>query len=330
MNPVLSVRNLGVTFDTPRGPARAVDDVSFDLASGETLALVGESGCGKTVTALSILRLLQEPPARVAPGASITYGNADLLRVSPEELRRVRGTEIAMVFQEPMTSLNPVLSVGWQIAETVLAHRPVDRAAARARAIDMMRLVGIPDAEDRYRSYPHQLSGGLCQRVMIAMALVCEPKVLIADEPTTALDVTIQAQILELLVELKRRLRLSVLLISHDLALVAGMADRIIVMYGGRIVEQAPTSGLFARPSHPYTEGLLGAVPRIDRPAPTLAAIPGAVPPATDWPAGCRFHPRCAHAWDRCSASEPDLAPAGTDRQSRCWLVSEPARRRQS
>ena len=329
MNPILSIKDLGVTFDTPRGPARAVDGVSLDLYPGETLALVGESGCGKTVTALSILRLLPEPAARVAGGASITFGGTDLLRVAPEELRRTRGAGIAMVFQEPTTSLNPVLPVGWQIAETVLAHQNVTRESARARAIEMMQLVGIPDPAERYRSYPHQLSGGLCQRVMIAIALVCSPRVLIADEPTTALDVTIQAQILELLMGLKKRLGLSMLLISHDLGLVAGVADRIAVMYGGRIVEQASTADLFSRPVHPYTEGLLGAIPRIDRPAATLAAIPGSVPPATSWPSGCRFHPRCAHAWERCSAIEPDLLDSGPNRSARCWLVSEPARRRQ-
>ncbi|MSR06614.1 MAG: ABC transporter ATP-binding protein [Gemmatimonadetes bacterium] len=329
MTAVLSVRDLGVTFDTPRGPARAVDGVSFDLHAGETLALVGESGCGKTVTALSILRLLPDA-ARVAPGASITYAGADILKLEAEPLRQVRGAGIAMVFQEPMTSLNPVLSVGWQIAETVLAHKSVGRATADARAIEVMKLVGIADAEDRYRAYPHQLSGGLCQRVMIAMALACEPKVLIADEPTTALDVTIQAQILELLVDLKRRLGLSVLLISHDLALVSGVADRIAVMYGGHIVEEAATADVFAKPVHPYTEGLLGAVPRIDRPELRLAAIPGNVPPATEWPAGCRFHPRCAHAWDRCSTGEPGLVAAGANRTARCWLIEEPGRRKSS
>src|SRR6185436_16262310 len=235
MTALLSVRHLTTTFNTSRGVARAVDDVSFDLAAGETLALVGESGCGKTVTAFSLLRLIAEPPGRIDPASRIEYQGRNLLTLTAPELRQVRGAEMAMVFQEPTTSLNPVLTVGSQIAETVRAHRDVDRRAARARAVEVMRLVGIPDPEDRFDSYPHQLSGGMKQRIMIAMALVCEPKVLIADEPTTALDVTIQAQIIELLVELKARLGLAVLLISHDLGLVAGIADRVAVMYGGRI-----------------------------------------------------------------------------------------------
>jgi oligopeptide/dipeptide ABC transporter ATP-binding protein len=323
---VLSVRDLSVAFETPRGTARAVDGVAFDLAAGETLALVGESGCGKTVTALSLLRLV-EPPGRIAPESRVAYRGTNVLALSGEPLRRIRGAEIAMVFQEPMTSLNPVLTVGWQIAETVLAHRAVSRAAARARAVEMLRLVGIPDPAERYGAYPHELSGGMRQRVMIAMALSCEPRVLVADEPTTALDVTIQAQIIELLMDLKQRLSLSMLLISHDLGLVAGVADRVAVMYGGRIVEQAGTRDLFARPLHPYTDGLLRAVPRMDRPADTLPAIPGAVPAATHWPAGCRFHPRCAHAWPRCRADEPALLAAGPDRAARCWLLSEPERR---
>jgi len=328
VNPLLSVRNLTTTFSTARGPARAVDDVSFELEPGETLGLVGESGCGKTVTALSILRLVPEPPGRIDPRSRVDYRGDQVLTLPPAALRHIRGGEIAMVFQEPMTSLNPVLTVGSQIAETVRAHRGTDRHAAKVRALEMMGLVGIPDPEDRYRSYPHQLSGGLRQRIMIAIALACDPKVLIADEPTTALDVTIQAQILDLLMELKNRLRLAVLLISHDLGLVAGMADRIAVMYGGRIVEQGPTLALFARPQHPYTEGLLRAAPRVDRPLSVLAAIPGAVPPATDWPSGCRFHPRCAHAWQRCESEEPGLLSAGPEHHARCWLLVDSSRRR--
>jgi oligopeptide/dipeptide ABC transporter ATP-binding protein len=325
---LLSVRNLTTTFSTSRGVARAVDDVSFDLAAGETLAIVGESGSGKTVTSLSLLRLVPEPPGRIDPASRIDYQGRNILSMPPEELRRTRGGEIGMVFQEPSTSLNPVLTVGSQIAETVRAHRQVDRRQARARAVEMMRLVGIPDPEERYGSYPHQMSGGMKQRIMIAIALSCEPKILIADEPTTALDVTIQAQILELLVGLKARLGLAVLLISHDLGLVAGIADRVVVMYGGRVVEQAPTAEIFAHPRHPYTEGLLQAAPRIDRPQRLLAAIPGSVPPATAWPAGCRFHPRCPHAWDRCVNDEPGLLAAGPSQVSRCWLIEEPARRR--
>ncbi len=327
MTALLTVRRLTTTFSTPRGNARAVDDVSFDLAAGETLAIVGESGSGKTVTALSILKLVAAP-GRIAPESRIEYQGRDILTLPAEELRRVRGGEIGMVFQEPSTSLNPVLTVGYQIAETVSAHRDVDRAAAKARAVEMMKLVGIPDADERYASYPHQLSGGMKQRIMIAIALSCEPKILIADEPTTALDVTIQAQILELLAELKQRLGLAVLLISHDLGVVAGMADRVAVMYGARIVEQAATTEIFRSPRHPYTEGLLQAAPRVDRPQPVLAAIPGSVPPATAWPSGCRFHPRCRHAWDRCTREEPGLLAAGHAHASRCWLVEEPQRRR--
>jgi oligopeptide/dipeptide ABC transporter ATP-binding protein len=233
-----------------------------------------------------------------------------------------------MIFQEPSTSLNPVLTVGSQIAETVRAHRPIDRSGARDRAIEMMGLVGIPDPEARYRSYPHQLSGGLKQRVMIAIALSCDPRILIADEPTTALDVTIQAQIIELLSSLQQRLGLAVLLISHDLGLVAGIAHRVAVMYAGRIIEEAAVTELFARPQHPYTVGLLQAAPRVDRDQPALAAIPGSVPPAFAWPAGCRFHPRCAHAWDRCTREEPDVLQTGSAHTSRCWLVTEPARRK--
>jgi oligopeptide/dipeptide ABC transporter ATP-binding protein len=231
-----------------------------------------------------------------------------------------------MVFQEPSTSLNPVLTVGSQIAETVRAHSSADRRAARERAIEMMGLVGIPQPEERYRSYPHQLSGGMQQRIMIAMALSCDPKILIADEPTTALDVTIQAQILELLADLKNRLGLAVLLISHDLGLVAGMANRVAVMYAGRIVEESSTAEIFSAPKHPYSEGLLQAAPRLDRPRSALAAIPGSVPPATSWPAGCRFNPRCPHTWDRCLANEPGLLAAAPGHTARCWLIEEPSR----
>ncbi|MBI4502112.1 MAG: ABC transporter ATP-binding protein [Gemmatimonadetes bacterium] len=328
MTPLLSVRNLSVSFATPRGVARAVDDVSFDLLPGETLALVGESGCGKTVTALSLLKLIPEPPGRTDPRSRVEYAGTNVLALGGEALRQVRGGQIAMVFQEPTTSLNPVLTVGSQIAETVRAHRETDRAGARERAVGMMRLAGIPEPEERYGSYPHQLSGGLKQRIMIAIALSCEPRILIADEPTTALDVTIQAQIIELLSDLRKRLGLAVLLISHDLGLVAGIADRVAVMYAGRIVEEATTADLFARPRHPYTEGLLQAAPRVDRPQAALAAIPGSVPSATAWPSGCRFHPRCPHAWDRCIREEPGLLQAGATRSSRCWLVVEPERRR--
>ena len=253
---------------------------------------------------------------------------SDLALPAPE-LRAVRGNQIAMIFQEPMTSLNPVFTVGDQIAEAAIIHQHLSRSAARARAIEMLRLVGIPDPDERVDHYPHQLSGGMRQRVMIAMALVCHPKVLIADEPTTALDVTIQAQILELLDRLQHELGMSVLLITHDLGVVAGHADRVVVMYAGRVVETAPTDALFERPTHPYTEGLLAAVPRIDAPRTRLHAIPGQVPAATAWPPGCRFHPRCPYAWDKCVAQEPPLLEVGDEagHTARCWLVTEPERK---
>ncbi|NIM52399.1 MAG: ATP-binding cassette domain-containing protein [Gemmatimonadales bacterium] len=329
MNPLLSVRHLRTSFETNGSIARAVDGVSFDLFPGETLGLVGESGCGKTVTALSILRLVSGPTGHIVKDSVIEYQGTDLLRLPPRELRRIRGAEIAMIFQEPTTSLNPVLTVGTQIAETLRAHTKMDRKGARRRAIELLELVGIPDPESRVDDYPHQLSGGMQQRVMIAMALSCDPKILIADEPTTALDVTIQAQILALLAKLKRRLGMAMILITHDLGIVAGLADRIAVMYGGQIVEQAPTDILFQHPQHPYTEALLKAVPRIDRPTTRLAAIPGMVPRATKWPTGCRFHPRCQHVWERCRVRMPDLLTWSPEQHSRCWLVEEPERRQE-
>jgi oligopeptide/dipeptide ABC transporter ATP-binding protein len=329
--PLLRVRDLKTYFVTERGSgtARAVDGVSFDLYPGETLGIVGESGCGKTVTSLSILRLVPEPPGHIRPGSLIEFEGRNLLTLPLPELRAVRGNQIAMIFQEPMTSLNPVFTVGDQIAEAAIIHQHLSRKAARARAIEMLKLVGIPDPEERVDHYPHQLSGGMRQRVMIAMALVCHPKVLIADEPTTALDVTIQAQILELLDRLQAELGMAVLLITHDLGVVAGHAERVVVMYAGQVVESAPTTELFDQPLHPYTEGLMAAVPRIDAPQARLRAIPGQVPAATAWPSGCRFHPRCPHAWAKCAAEEPPLLDGGTPAHSaRCWLVQEPARRK--
>jgi oligopeptide/dipeptide ABC transporter ATP-binding protein len=302
--------------------------VSFELAAGETLGIVGESGCGKTVMSLSILRLIPEPPGHILPGSFIEFEGRNLLTLPPRELRAVRGNRIAMVFQEPMTSLNPVLPVGAQVAEAALVHQKLSRADARTRTIDLLRLVGIPDPETRVDDYPHQLSGGMRQRVMIAMALICHPQVLIADEPTTALDVTIQAQILDLLGRLRRELNMAVLLITHDLGVVAGSADRVVVMYAGQVVETAATRALFATPGHPYTEGLLASIPRLDHPRERLRSIPGSVPPATAWPTGCRFHPRCPYAWDKCRTEEPPLLETGTAGHSaRCWLVAEPARR---
>ena len=330
--PLLRVRDLRTYFVTERGmgTARAVDGVSFDLYPGETLGIVGESGCGKTVTSLSILRLIPEPPGHIRPGSLVEFEGRNLLTMRPRELRAVRGNQIAMVFQEPMTSLNPVFTVGDQIAEAAIIHQRLSRKPARAKAIEMLRLVGIPDPEERVDHYPHQLSGGMSQRVMIAMALVCHPKILIADEPTTALDVTIQAQILELLERLQGELRMAVMLITHDLGIVAGSTDRVLVMYGGQVVETAPTAELFAQPLHPYTEGLMASVPRLeDRPSPRLHSITGQVPAATAWPSGCRFHPRCPYAWAKCAAEEPPLLDAGGPQHSaRCWLLTEPERRK--
>jgi oligopeptide/dipeptide ABC transporter ATP-binding protein len=324
VTPLLEVRDLTVTFPTRAGVARAADAVSFAIAPGETLALVGESGCGKTVTALSLLRLLPET-ARVAPESRIVFDGADVLTLAAEPLRQMRGARMAMVFQEPMTSLNPVLSIGRQLTETVEAHERVSRRAALDRAAEMLALVGMADPRRVLRQYPHELSGGMRQRVLIAMALICGPRLLIADEPTTALDVTVQAQILDLLASLRDRLGMSLLLITHNLGVAAGIADRVAVMYGGRIVETATARHLFAQPAHPYTAGLLAAAPRLDGPARPTPAIPGAVPPATAWPPGCRFHPRCPHAWDRCRQEEPTLLDAGPGRQSRCWLVVDPS-----
>src|SRR5580765_5328725 len=326
---LLRVRNLKTYFVTEQGngTARAVDDVSFDLYPGETLGIVGESGCGKTVTSLSILRLVPEPPGHVLPGSVIEFEGRNLLALPAPELREVRGNQIAMIFQEPMTSLNPVFTIGDQIGEAAIIHQHLSRGAARARAIEMLKLVGIPDPDERVDHYPHQLSGGMRQRVMIAMALVCNPKILIADEPTTALDVTIQAQILELLDNLQNQFGMAVLLITHDLGVVAGHADRVVVMYAGRVVETAPTDRLFQAPTHPYTEGLLAAVPRIDAPRARLHAIPGQVPAATAWPSGCRFRPRCPYAWEKCQ-EEPGLLETGSPgHTARCWLVTEPERR---
>jgi len=327
---LLRVRDLKTYFVTEHGTgtARAVDDVSFDLYPGETLGIVGESGCGKTVTSLSILRLVPEPPGHILPGSVIEFEGRNLLAIPAAELRAVRGNQIAMIFQEPMTSLNPVFTIGDQIAEAAIIHQHLSRSAARAKAIDMLRLVGIPDPEERVDHYPHQLSGGMRQRVMIAMALVCNPKVLIADEPTTALDVTIQAQILELLDNLQKQFGMAVLLITHDLGVVAGHTDRVVVMYAGRVVETAPTERLFDAPTHPYTEGLLAAIPRVDAPRAQLHAIPGQVPAATAWPSGCRFRPRCPYAWEKC-LEEPGLLETGSPgHTARCWLVIEPGRRR--
>jgi oligopeptide/dipeptide ABC transporter ATP-binding protein len=325
-DPLLSVRDLRTWFHTDRGVARAVDGVTFDVAPRETLGIVGESGCGKSVTSLSILRLVARP-GRIEDGSRITLEGRDLLALPEAEMRAIRGNRAAMIFQEPMSALNPVFTVGEQIAEVARIHAGASRREARARAVEMMRLTGIADPERRADEYPHQLSGGMRQRVMIAMALVMSPALLIADEPTTALDVTIQAQILELLGELQRRVGMSILLITHDLGVIAEMAQRVIVMYAGEVVEEARVAELFARPHHPYTEGLLAAMPRVGQERDRLEVIPGTVPPSTDWPAGCRFHDRCPYAWERCAREHPPLYDVGDGHASRCHLADEPERR---
>jgi len=319
---LLQVKNLHTYFQTREGLVCAVDGVSFYLDRGELLGLVGESGCGKSITALSIMRLVA-PPGKIVAG-EILFDGRDLLKLSNAEMRDVRGNDVAMIFQDPMTSLNPVFTVGEQIAEALRLHRKLSRKAARAAAVDAMREVSIPDPELRVNDYPHQLSGGMRQRVMIAMALACDPKVLIADEPTTALDVTIQAQILELLNNLRRTRDLAVLLITHDLGVVAEVADRVAVMYTGKIVEESPVDELFAHPKHPYTEGLLRSVPKLtarDVAKKTrLQTIEGTVPRPTALPPGCHFEPRCPYRMPRCREEEIPLYPAGPGVIVRCVL----------
>jgi peptide/nickel transport system ATP-binding protein len=306
---LLEIENLQVHFRTPDGVNRAVDGVSFHVNERETLAVVGESGCGKSVTAMSILRLIAEPPGKVA--GSIRFQGNELLNLSEREMRGIRGNDISMIFQEPMTSLNPVLAVGRQLGETLRLHQGLDKNAAEARAVEMLALVGIPEPRRRVREYPHQLSGGMRQRVMIAIALACNPKLLIADEPTTALDVTIQAQILDLMKDLKRRVGAAIVLITHDLGVVAEVAERVIVMYAGRKVEEAPVAELFRNPRHPYTQGLLGAVPKLGSSltgtATRLAEIPGLVPNMKRRIEGCVFASRCALATDLCRQAAPAL-----------------------
>jgi peptide/nickel transport system ATP-binding protein len=310
---LLEVKNLQVHFRTPEGVNRAVDGVTFDVEEGETLAIVGESGCGKSVTSMSLLRLIPEPPGKVA--GSVRFADRDLLRLSEREMRAIRGNDISMIFQEPMTSLNPVLTVGRQISETLRMHQGLDWKAAETRAIEMLTLVGIPESKRRVREYPHQLSGGMRQRVMIAMALACNPKLLIADEPTTALDVTIQAQILQLMQDLKRRVGAAIILITHDLGVVAEIAERVMVMYAGRKVEEAPVRELFRSPRHPYTQGLLGAVPKLGSSivgsAQRLAEIPGQVPDLKKRIEGCVFAGRCSLATDLCRQFAPALEEKG-------------------
>jgi peptide/nickel transport system ATP-binding protein len=325
--PLLEVDRLKTHFFTRDGIVRAVDGISFSVAPGETLAVVGESGCGKSVTSLSILRLIASPPGRIVEGA-IRFQGEDLLKLSERRMRDIRGNEISMVFQEPMTSLNPVLSIGRQITETLIVHRGYDAQAARARAIEMLRLVGIPAPAQRIGQYPHELSGGMRQRVMIAMALACDPKLLIADEPTTALDVTVQAQILDLMRALKARTGTAIILITHSLGVVAEMAQRVVVMYGGRKVEEAPVEALFARPRHPYTRALLGSVPRLGSSLAgngkaRLAEIEGVVPALKEAIPGCIFAPRCGFAMEQCRQSYPPLEEKAPGHSVACWRAEE-------
>jgi len=327
-NALLAVENLRTHFYTEAGVARAVDGVTFSIGAGETVGLVGESGCGKSVTAFSIMRLIASP-GRIEPGSRMLFEGKDLMTLSDEEMRRVRGNRIAMIFQEPMTALNPVFTVGDQIAEVARVHERASKKAAWNRAIEMLELVGIPAPAERAKEYPHQMSGGMRQRVVIAMALVMKPALVIADEPTTALDVTIQAQILDLLKDLQTRFGTSILLITHDMGVVAETASRVMVMYGGEIVEEAPVSRIFANPHHPYTEGLLGAMPRVGRDQARLQTIPGTVPAPTAWPTGCRFHDRCPYSWERTAHEHPPLYEIEAGHFSRCHLAQEPQRRAQ-
>jgi len=326
MTRLLEVANLRVSFPGA-GNSRfyPVDGVSFSLERGEMLALVGESGCGKSLTSLALLQLIP-PPGRIESGSVIRLGETDVLALKGEALRRIRGRRIGMIFQDPMTSLNPVFTVGAQIVEGIRAHFKMPSAEARQKALQLLQEVGIPDPVERLKAYPHQLSGGMRQRVMIAIALAAEPEILVADEPTTALDVTVQAQILEVLDSLRARRGMAVLLITHDLGIVAGRADRVAVMYAGQIVEEASTPRLFANPSHPYTQGLFASVPRITGPLRRLNPIRGSVPSPAAWPTGCRFRPRCPQAFDR-SEIEPPLIPVEPEHRMRCWLAEEPGRK---
>ena len=321
--PLLQIRNLKTHFQTEAGTAKAVDGVNFDIFPGEVVGLVGESGSGKSVTALSIIRLIPDPPGKIVDG-SILFKDQDLLKISWDEIRDIRGKEISMIFQEPMTSLNPVFTIGMQVMEAVLAHEKVSKEEAIRRSVQMLEMVGIPDPPSRMNDYPQQFSGGMRQRVMIAMALACNPSILIADEPTTALDVTIQAQILELMLQLKdQRKDAAILLITHNLAVVAETCHRVMVMYGGKIQEVAPVKELFRNPQHPYTRGLLASLPTVDGERQRrLTTIPGNVPSILDLPIGCKFETRCSERLERCALIEPDLIESSPGHWVRCHLVN--------
>src|SRR6476646_6822324 len=317
--PLLSIRDLRTWFYTEGGIAKAVGGVSFDVGAGETVGIVGESGCGKSVTALSILRLIQ-PPGRIEPGSVIEFEGKNLATLDDGEMRRIRGNRISMIFQEPMSALNPVFTVGDQVAEVARVHSGLGRRKSLYLAVEMLALTGIPAPEERAKAYPHQLSGGMRQRVLIAMALIMNPALVIADEPTTALDVTIQAQILELLVDLQKKFGTSILMVTHDLGVIAETASRVVVMYCGEVVEEADVKTLFAAAHHPYTEGLMHAMPQLGQPRARLNVIPGSVPPPTDWPTGCRFRERCPYAWELCEREHPPLYQISESHTSRCHL----------
>lgn len=321
METILSVENLNVVFHTYAGTVHAVNNVSFSLGKGEIIGIVGESGCGKSVTASSLLGLIPSPPGEITAG-KILFAGADIITMSSEQLRKLRGNEISMIFQDPMTSLNPVLTIGLQLAESYMIHQKLSRKAALEKAVTVLQLVGIPAPEVRVHQYPHQLSGGMRQRVMIAMALACNPRILIADEPTTALDVTIQAQIIELMKKLNHELQTSIILISHDLGVVAGLCNRVMVMYAGKIVESAPVAELYSAPQHPYTWGLLRSVPRLDRGGLRLESIAGQPPDLLAPPSCCAYLPRCQYAMEICRQAPP-LLDVSSRRQCRCWLSHE-------
>lgn len=323
--PILRIQGLKTYFYTSDGITRAVDGVGYEIGKGEVVGLVGESGCGKTVSALSILRLIQSPPGRILEGR-IDFGGRDLLHLDPKEMEDIRGNEISMIFQEPMTSLNPIFNIGDQIGESLRTHQGMGRKKALERTVQMLKIVGLPSPQRRVLEYPHQLSGGMRQRVMIAMALACDPQLLIADEPTTALDVTIQAQILDLMLRLREELKMAILLITHDLGVIAEVAERVIVMYSGKVVEEARVSTIFKDPHHPYTIGLMASIPRLDRVAKKrrkrerLREIPGVVPSLYELPEGCSFEPRCDRAMEICRGDEPQLREIGKGHYVSCWL----------
>lgn len=322
-NPLLEINNLKTYFNTEEGTAKAVDGVDYKIDAGETLSIVGESGCGKSVTSLSILRLIPNPPGKILPGSEILFKGESLLEKSKEEMRAIRGNEISMIFQEPMTSLNPVYTIGNQMSEVFLTHRNMSKKEAWQESIRMLELVAIPAPEERMKVYPHEMSGGMRQRVMIAMALACEPSLLIADEPTTALDVTIQAQILRLIIDLKERLNTSIMLITHNLGIVAEVSDRVAVMYAGRIVELAPVKEIYKSPLHPYTQGLLKSIPKLGERGKELQEIPGSVPKLTALPIGCKFSDRCPYRENRCDKAEPELLEAQSGHFARCILLEK-------